>query len=238
MLTIGRRDPGPFADETVANVERLAGRASFALGIAKRSRANATAAALAERRRLSEELHDGLSAVLFSIASRTDRLQRRTTERELAVEIEVLQQELVEAGGLVRSLVSEWHASATADLQAEVHGVVEEFERRTGIVSVAVFLGSVPPLDSARVQALTRFVAVALANVERHTPARRASVTVAALPTQITVAVFNDGSAPVELVPGVGLAGAEERIARLGGDVTTIDDEGRKGFTIRARLPL
>ncbi|WP_143696129.1 GAF domain-containing protein [Williamsia sp. 1138] len=237
VLTVGRRSSGPFADKTVSNIENLAQRASFALGIAKRSRDKAAAAALAERRRISEELHDGLSAMLFSIAARTDQLQRRAAAIEIQREIADLQRELVEAGGLVRSLVSQWHGEATADLHAEVQGVVDEFERRTGITSVAVFLGSLPPIDGARVQALSRFVAVALSNVERHTNAHHASVTVASVPTQVTVAVSNDGPAPASLVPGIGLTGAEDRITRLGGSIAVLTEDDVTGFTIRARLP-
>jgi signal transduction histidine kinase len=238
VLTVGRRDAGDFGDDTIANVERLARRASLALAIAKTARDNAAAAALAERRRVSEDLHDGVGALLFSLASRTERLQRRVDRPEIAEEITVLADELGQISSLVRSLVSEWHASASTDVQAEVQGIVEDFERRSGVRAMAVFLGSVPPLDAARMQAVTRFVGVALSNVERHSAARRVTVTVSGMPDQLAVAVSNDGPAPVNVVPGVGLAGAEERIARLGGTLTHIGEDDGTGFTVRARIPL
>lgn len=238
VLTVGRRDQGHFADRLVVQVESLAQRAALALGIAQRSRAAAEAAALAERQRLSAEIHDGLSALLFSMASRSDAMQRNSTERALVAELETLQNEILEAGNLVRSLVAQWHDSASGDLGAEVHQMVEEFEARTGIQAVAVVLGSVPPLDGPRMKSLVRFVNVALANVDRHAAATRATVTVASLPTQISVVVSNDGPAPVEVVPGVGLRSVEQNLLRLGGSLSTVPDVDEGGFTIRARLPL
>ncbi|MEV3927555.1 GAF domain-containing sensor histidine kinase [Actinomadura coerulea] len=238
VLTVGRRDAGPFAERTIAHIEQLAQRASFALGVARKSRDNAAAAALAERRRISEEIHDSVSALLFSISSRTEKVHRRAANAELARELETLQGEVAEVSGMVRELVHGWHASATNDLRAEVQGGVDDFRRRTGIEAIAVFLGTLPPLDAARVEVMTRFVAVTLANVERHSTASRASVTVAALPDQLTVAVSNDGPAPSEVRPGIGLTGAEARITNLGGSVSVVDDEATEGFTIRARVPL
>ena len=238
VLTIGRRDRGQFADELVTRVETLAQSAALALGIAQRSRAAAEAAAVAERQRLSEEIHDGLSALLFSMASRSDALQRSFTERALATELETLQHEIFEAGTLVRSLVAQWHDSASGDLGAEVHQMAAEFEERTGTQAVAVVLGSVPQLDGPRTKSLIRFVSVALANIERHAAASRATVTVASLPTQISVVVSNDGPTPAEVLPGVGLRSVGQSLERLGGSLSTVSDLDEGGFTVRARLPL
>ncbi len=238
VLSVGRRDIGSFGDEMIARVEQLAYRASVALTIAKTARDNAAAAALAERRRVSEELHDGIGALLFSLASRTERLQRRVTRSDIAEEITMLADQLSQVNSIVRSMISEWHTSASTDTQAEVQGIVEDFERRSGVRATALFLGNVPALDIARMQAVTRFVGVALSNVERHSAARRVTVTVSGLPDQLAVAVSNDGPAPVNLVPGVGLGGAEERIARVGGTFTHVSEDDETGFTVRVRIPL
>ncbi|WP_162260313.1 GAF domain-containing sensor histidine kinase [Nocardioides sp. Root190] len=237
VLSVGSRDFGVFGDRVISDVEQLARRASNALAIARAARANATAAALAERRRVSEELHDGVGALLFSLVSRTERLQRRIGETEVGLEVGALQEELAEVSTMVRTLVSGWHQSATDDVCAEVTGIVDDFERRTGFDVLALFLGRVPRLDAARMQAVTRFVGIALSNVERHSKASRVTVTVSGLPGQVAVAVFNDGPAPAYLVPGVGLGGAEERIARLGGSLDHQGDDN-VGFTVRARIPV
>jgi len=238
VLSIGRRDAGEFGDTTIAQVEVLAQKASLALGIARAARDRATAAALAERRRISEDLHDGVGALLFSLVSRADRLQRRLGRAELADEMATLQAELGQVSSMVRSLATQWHADASQDVQAEVQGVVEDFERRSGVHATTVFLGAVPPLDAARVQAVTRFIGVALSNVERHAVARWVSVTLSGMPGELTVAVVNDGPSPTVVVPGVGLGGAEERIVRLGGSLAHHSDEDGTGFTVRARIPL
>lgn len=238
VLSVGRRDAGDFADRTIDDVVNLARQASTALGIARETRAMSAAAALAERRRVSEELHDGVGALMFSLLSRADRLERRSASTYLTDDVHEIQRELGEVSSLVRALVSEWHESASTDLRSELLDVVEDFERRSGIGASLVFLGSVPALDAARIQALTRFVGVALSNVERHASARRVSVTASGLPGHVSVAVSNDGPSPDRVVPGVGLGGAEARIARLGGTLTHIGDEDDGGFTVRARIPL
>lgn len=238
VLTVGLRDAGPFADRTIAHIKQLAERASLALGIARRSRDDAEAAALAERRRISEEIHDSVSALLFSISARTEKVHRRAADLELARELETLQHEVAVVSGMVQDLIHGWHASATTDLRAEIQGTVDDFRRRTGIDAIAVFLGGLPALDAARVEAVARFVAVTLANVERHSSATRVSVTAAALPTQLTVVVSNNGLAPSRVQPGIGLTSAEARIARLGGSVSIVDEDATEGFTIRAWIPL
>ncbi|HRI94640.1 MAG TPA: GAF domain-containing protein [Nocardioides sp.] len=238
VLTVGGRDQGTFADELVTQVESLAHSAALALGIAQRSRAAAKASAVAERQRLSAEIHDGLSALLFSMASRSEALQRNSMERALANELETLQNEIFEAGTLVRSLVAQWHDSASGDLGAEVHQMAAEFEEGTGTNAFTVVVGSVPQLDGPRLRSLVRFVSVALANIERHAAASRAIVTVACVPTQISVVVSNDGPTATEVVPGVGLRSAAQSLERLGGSLSIVSDFDEGGFTIRARLPL
>lgn len=238
VLSVGRRDHGAFGDDTIARVEQLAQAASAALVIARAARDNAAASALAERRRLSEELHDGVGALLFSLSARTERLSGTLDLGELRGEVAAMGEELGQVGSLVRDLVGQWHDSATDDLQAEVRGVAEDFERRSTIETTTVFLGSLPPLDGARMQAITRFVGVALSNVERHASAQRATVTVSGLPGQVTVAISNDGPAPASIEPGVGLRGVEERFARLGGALDFPAEEVADGFTVRARIPV
>ena len=237
VLTVGRRDDGRFGDDEIGRIEKLAREAGLTLEIARRNRASARAASLAERRRLSEELHDGVGALLFSLTSRTERLQQRFATSADGEGIDQLQSELAEVSRLVRTLASGWHVGATTDLPAELQGMVEDFEARSGVEGVCVFLGPVPELDATRRMALTRFVGVTLSNVERHARARHVSVAVASLPGQLTVSVSNDGPAPTLVVPGVGLGGAAERIARVGGEVQAITDDP-SGFTVRARIPL
>lgn len=237
VLTLGRRDPGAFADRTVERVEQLAKGASFALAVAKEARDRARAAALAERRRISEEVHDGVGALLFSIAARTENMHSRAANQELASDICTLQNEVAEVSGIVRDLISGWHASASSDLRAEVEGQVDLFQQRTGLDAIAVFLGPPPELNSTQVEAISRFVAVTLANAERHAQATRVSVTVATVPDQVTTAVSNDGPSPRDIRPGIGLSGAAARLAAVGGELSVVAEEAGDGFTIRARVP-
>lgn len=236
VLSIGRRDDGEFGDVAVARVEALAKMVSTALGVQRASRTQAAAAAVAERRRIGEELHDGVSSMLFAMISRTDRLSRHVGP-DLSHEIDDLQAQLTEVSSMVRMIVEQWHAAGSDDVLAEVKGIAQNFEHRSGIETTTVFLGSIPPVDNERMQAVSRFVGVALANVERHSQARRVTVTVSSLPGSVSIAIANDGPAPQGVVPGVGLNGAASRVERLGGQFTRIVEDDGAGFTVRAQIP-
>lgn len=236
VLSIGRRDDGEFGDVAVARVDALARLVGTALGVQRAARAQAAAAAQAERRRIGEELHDGISAMLFSAISRTDRLTRNV-DPVLCRDVADLQAQLTEVSSMVRLIVEQWHSSGSDDVLAEVQGIAQNFERRSGIETATVFLGSVPAGDGERMQAVSRFVGVALANVERHSQARRVTVTVSSVPGSLCLAISNDGPAPEGVVPGVGLSGAAGRIERLGGQLTCIAEGEMAGFTVRAQIP-
>lgn len=236
VLSIGRRDDGEFGDVDVARVDALAKLAGAALTLQRAARAQAVTAAQAERRRIGEELHDGVSAMLFSLVSRTDRLARHA-DGELSHELLDMQAQLAEVSSHVRMIVEQWHDSGSDDVLAEVQGIAQDFERRSGIETTTVFLGSIPPGDAERIQAVSRFVGVALSNVERHSSARRVTVTVSGRPGGVSIAISNDGPAPTGVIPGIGLRSAQSRIARLGGELRCITEEGSAGFTVRARIP-
>lgn len=220
----------------MARVEALAKLASSALRVQRASRAQAVAAALAERRRSGEELHAGVSSMLFALISRTDCLTR-TVGPALSQEIVDIQSQLAEVIAKVRLLVEQWHSSGSDDVLAEVQGTAQNFQRRSGIETTTVLLGSVPAADNERMQAVSRFVGVVLANVERHSQARRVTVTVFSVPGSVSIAISNDGPAPQGVVPGAGLGGAASRVERLGWQLTCIAEDDGVGFTVRAQIP-
>ena len=83
----------------------------------------------------------------------------------------------------------------------------------------------------------------ALANIERHAAASRASVVVLQLPHEVTLLVEDDGVGfDTKEIAGhvdqsLGIAGMKERVALLGGTFD-LESEPGKGTTIRATIPL
>lgn len=259
VLTLASRIEGGFGDAAIERIDALARRVGLALEIARRTRLHAEAAAAAERARISEDLHDNLGALLFSINSRAERLRRRLTRHgEIDDDFAALQRDLDLAGHSMRDLVGGWHSSAVNDLHAELMTDAHAFEQRSGVRCSVVLLGDTSYLDRDRSEALLRFGREALLNVEKHAGATAVTVTVAALEWQTTIAVRDDGGGlvrdertgpgradarPADArraghgVHGFGLVAAAERIARLGGRISVVNDDENSGVLARAWIP-
>lgn len=238
VLTLATRSAGVFGDGEIARVEDLARQAGVALEIARQTRLRAEAAAAAERLRISEDLHDGLAALLFSISSRADRLQGRITDGDLADDVRALQRDVGRATRDLRAFIGGWRESAVGDLHVELLNDCTAFEHRTGVRCHLACLGPVERVEGISADVAVRFVREALLNVEKHAGATSVSVTVAAMPAELTIAVADDGRGfPADRSGGgFGLTAARERIARIGGELSVVDDEGG-GSIVRVRLP-
>lgn len=93
-------------------------------------------------------------------------------------------------------------------------------------------------LDGAIDAAAYRVVQESLTNVLRHAAARRVVVSAEAGDGRLALRVADDGrGAGPGLVPGTGISGMRERVALLGGTLTTGDAPGG-GFVVAADLPL
>ena len=93
-------------------------------------------------------------------------------------------------------------------------------------------------LDGAIDAAAYRIVQESLTNVLRHAGATHVTVTARIAGGRLVLQVADDGrGAGPGLVPGSGLSGMRERVALLGGELTTGDAPGG-GFRVAADLPL
>lgn len=93
-------------------------------------------------------------------------------------------------------------------------------------------------VDGAIDAAAYRVVQESLTNVLRHAAARRVVVSAEAGDGRLALRVADDGrGAGPGLVPGTGISGMRERVALLGGTLTTGDAPGG-GFVVAADLPL
>jgi signal transduction histidine kinase len=99
--------------------------------------------------------------------------------------------------------------------------------------------GTPRPLPAGTDLAAYRIVQESLTNVTRHAGPARASVLVRYGPDDLTVQVDDDGRGPSAAngPGGNGIRGMRERVAALGGELTTGPRPGG-GFRVLARLPL
>ena len=74
-------------------------------------------------------------------------------------------------------------------------------------------------------------------NAIRHGQAKTVNIIIKGHSKGIRLYIIDDGKGCRDLVKGYGLTGMEERIAKLGGNIT-FGSDGEKGFNIIANLPV
>ncbi len=206
---------------------------------------DAELAALRERERLARDLHDSLGHGLVTLTVQLEAAQRLypvdpRSASALVEDMKTLTRTSMEqlrrslAGLRAPGLGERPLAQAIAELCAEVAG-------RTGCKVDYCEPPEAAPLPPAVAEALWRTAQEALANVEKHSRAKTAHVTLEPGPRTAAVRVSDDGvglPAEAEARPGhYGLRGLRERVEGLGGAFTAVRSE-RAGTTIETRIPL
>ena len=195
-----------------------------------------------ERRSISRELHDEvgqtLSAVLVDAANLAQRISPGDKDAENY--LNAIRSHADASLNSIRDIALLLRPSMLDDL-----GLVPALEwqarevSRRGNVQVRVLAEHVPDsLDDAVRTAVYRFVQEGLHNVSRHSQASKATVTVRAGGSALTVTVEDDGVGFNPLRSrGLGLVGMEERIRQLHGKFRIQSNPG-KGTVVAAELPL
>ncbi len=217
-----------------------------------RQRAQAELGALAERTRLSREIHDsvgqGLSSInlLLQAAEQAWSGQPETARGHVRTAAATARDGLDEVRRVVRDLAPAEladDASGTALAEALERAAAESVLATAGLdVAVRVHGNPVPvPPDVAA--ALVRTARGALANVREHAAAGRVALTLTYQLDEVVLDVRDDGRGfdPAQVRPsgtrGRGIAGIRERAARLGGR-TEVESAPGEGTTVSVSFPL
>lgn len=235
-----RRVLRPSDARLLADVVRQAAAATRAAQLAEElqaSRERMVTAVEDERRRLRNELHDGLGPMLAAVASRIDVARMDPSRAE-----PVLGQAREEITGLlaeVRRLVYGLRPPALDDVGL-VGAVRQQVDRIAG-PSLDVRLSADDALDDlpAAVEvAALRIVSEALANVVRHAAASTCTVGLAVADGALVAEVVDDGRGiDPDVRAGVGLVSLRDRAGELGGWCRVSAAPGG-GTVVRAELPL
>ena len=205
--------------------------------------------ALAERTRLSREIHDsvgqGLSSInlLLQAAEQAWDTQPQTARDHVRVAAATARDGLDEVRRVVRDL-------APADLAGDATGTAlpaalrRAAEQAAPGMRVEVRVDGEPGVVPAEVAAaLVRTARGALANVREHAGAGRVALTLTYHLDEVVLDVRDDGCGfdPAQVRPsgtrGRGLAGIRERAAALGGR-GDVESAPREGTTVSVRFPL
>lgn len=207
--------------------------------------------AQAERVRIARDLHDilghhmtalilNLEVANHSIQQSTNSGAAKTSDAGLEP-ARVKAQEKVEQAlalaklllGDIRTAVSELREDDSIDLLASIQKLT------IGIPNLRfeTDFGSAPQIRSVHLaEILLRCVQEAITNIIRHSGANRCQVVMAESDGQCLLVVKDNGASNIEVVPGNGIKGMEERLVAQGGSLDW--EQNNEGFTLRIALPL
>ena len=203
---------------------------------------------VAERERLSREVHDTLAqgytsiVVLAQTAAAALPGDAAVAVERLAVIEDVARENLAEARAMVAAFAPV--ALDDATLVEALHRLADRFGRETGIstrVDTAALGDAGPGLSRAEEIVLLRGAQEALANVRRHASATAVVLRVSRMGTgeaaQVSVHVEDDGVGfDPAVAAGVGLAGLRDRAEEVGGAVDVASAPG-EGTRVTVRVP-
>ncbi|RIK17791.1 MAG: sensor histidine kinase [Acidobacteria bacterium] len=206
-----------------------------------------SAGVLAERTRLSRDIHDtlaqGFSSILL-LARAGVATQDQAAERRLLAQIETSAAEgLDEARRVVGALAP---APLESGLVEALTRIVERFASETGVAGEVRVEGDVAALPPVVEVALLRVAQSALANVRQHARASSVVVTVAEAEDSVRLDVVDDGrgfdTATLARTGdvsrgGYGLRASRQRLRELGGGLD-VESEPGAGTAVSASVPL
>ncbi|MFJ8756645.1 sensor histidine kinase [Streptomyces cyaneofuscatus] len=196
-----------------------------------------------ERLRIARELHDSLthsiSIVKLQASVAVHLAHKRGAEADpalLAIQ-EAGGEAMRELRATLEILRADGPEEPPATGLARI-GELAERARTAGIVLSVSIEGDERPLPADIDRTAYRIVQEALTNVARHGDRARTAVRLGYTEQALTVAVVDEGPCPAgaDITPGTGLTGMRERVAALGGTLTTGPRTGG-GFSVHAELP-
>ncbi|MDQ3610744.1 MAG: histidine kinase [Actinomycetota bacterium] len=186
-----------------------------------------------ERRRIAQDLHDGLQVSLVRISMQAHRLAQDASDASgaLAARLAV---EVDEAASAVRAIVHGVMPAPLVErgLAAAVQELAYDLPVRT-----TLDVGGLPVRLPAPVESTAYFVAAeALTNVIKHADARSVQLSLRLERDVLSIDVVDDGRGGVRSDgSGSGLSGLRDRLEVLGGTLTVTS--GATGTRVQAVLP-
>ena len=197
---------------------------------------------LAERQRLSAEIHDTIAQGMASIvmllqaAEAGLRTDPDAAARHLALASDTARDSLAEARGLVAGLAPAGLQGGSLD-QALAR-VAALARRQAGLAADLEVGGTTRPLATSTEVMLLRVCQEALSNVRKHAGATRARVRLDYAGEEVELEVTDDGRGfdPGAVAAGYGLSGMRTRVAEAGGALEVRSAPGAgTAVTVRVR---
>jgi signal transduction histidine kinase len=243
-----KRDADVFSEDDEAAVVLLATQAGVAIENARLYKEAQQAQqelrrleVLEERERIAKELHDGVIQALFAVGMSLQGLGALVEDAEIAGRLEDAVEDIDGAIRDLRNYIFGLRPGILADRQLPeaIRKLCDEFEERTGVVTVAsVHDGAAAELAS-RAGDVILLLRETLSNIEQHAEATTCRVSLRrAADSGIELEIDDDGRGfDIEADrTGMGLANLEARVSSMGGTFQAASIAG-DGTTITARWP-
>ncbi len=204
--------------------------------------AHREAGVLAERQRLSAEIHDTIAqgfasiVMLMQAAEASLAADPDGTRRHLTLAADTARENLAEARTLVAGL-----SPATLDggtLDDALRRIAAQAAGPGGLAADLEITGITRPLGTSAEVMLLRVCQEALANVRKHARASQASIRLAYGEAEVRLIVSDDGAGfdPAAACGGYGLRGMRARVAEAGGSLL-VRSAPREGTAVSVTVP-
>ncbi len=188
---------------------------------------------IAERARISRELHDLLGHHLTALSLRLEGARHRT-EGPLRGQLDGCQSLTKLLLADVREAVRSVRGDARLDIERLLGPLVADIPRPR----IHLEVPKDPAVrDPERAQALVRCVQEVVTNAVRHSQAENLWIQISHTNGRLEVLGRDDGKGARRLRPGQGLTGMRERLVGLGGSLE-VESPPEGGFRLRALIPL
>ena len=241
LYLTNKQDAAEFDDDDEAALVVLASQAGVAVENAQLYEEVERLGVLEDRERIARELHDGVIQALFAVGMGLQGAALRSADQETSERIEAAVAELDRVIRDLRNYIFGLRPGVLGDrqLDAALRSLVEEFENKSGIVTVVDLDDRVASGLTDVAEDVVQLTREALSNVGRHSEAATCRVSLYRRNGSAVLEVDDDGKAfdPARVRRGEGLANMEQRAASLGG-TTSFDSTPGVGTTVRFELPL
>ncbi len=206
------------------------------------------AAALKERLRIAQDLHDRMAQSLVALVVETEALKRKVQRGKTvdALELEQLATSARSALEELRNFVKglRMRGAASYSLIDRLRAALADVAARSHVLTAFRVFGPRPRLTTEVEETLLRVVGEALNNAERHSGARRIGIYVLHLQDTLEIVIEDDGIGITEdarrqaIVRGhFGLVNMRERVLALGGSLE-IKSGPELGTRIKITVPV